>query len=123
MKITANHTLKKSLSIASKYFIDELFQNPRDAATPTQCNRQGEGSVCRCCCFSDECGKLENCLGKLYCLVWSVLKMFSLKNCITNKKVKRINGDNNHKEIIIDFCICLHFNDTFVLQIYLQPKS
>ena len=64
MKITANHTLKKSLSIASKYFIDELFQNPRDAATPTQCNGEGEGLVCRCCCFSNECEKQENCIGK-----------------------------------------------------------
>ena len=73
MNITTNHTLKKSLTTASKYFffaiINELFQNPRAVPTPTQCNYFGEVSVCRCCCFSDECGKKENCTGKLYCLV------------------------------------------------------
>ena len=42
----------------------ELFQNLRPAATSTQCNDEGEGSVCRCCCFFDECGKQENCTGK-----------------------------------------------------------
>ena len=53
-----------------------MFQNPRAAATPTQCNDEGEGSVCRCCCFFNECGRQENCTGRLS-LIWSVLKMFS----------------------------------------------
>lgn len=47
---------------------NNYVQNPRSAWVPSQCNPEDFNSVCRCCCFTDECNVAnENCFGGTGC--------------------------------------------------------
>ncbi|XP_039270723.2 P-selectin-like [Styela clava] len=62
------HILMYKQCKQSKACDNNHIQNPRDAWAPTQCNPDDFNSVCRCCCYTDECNVArEDCFGKPGC--------------------------------------------------------
>ncbi|XP_039256621.2 P-selectin-like [Styela clava] len=52
----------------SKACDDNHVQNPRAAWMPSQCNPESFNSVCRCCCYEDECNVArDSCFGTPGC--------------------------------------------------------